>query len=148
MLSRGSEASTPVSKTYRNRSERRWPRPENDEFRCRHCRTFVGSLPSGGRHRNHCPFCLWSRHVDDRRPGDRASDCGGSMAPVGAYVRSKGEHTIMHECQDCGVERYNRIAADDCFALVLSLPEVEARVPRRVAAALELDEATGLEETA
>jgi len=70
------------------------------------------------------------------------------MAPVGAYVRAKGEHAILHECQECGVERYNRIAADDCFALVLSLPGVEARVPRRVAAALELEEPLGLEEIA
>jgi hypothetical protein len=62
------------------------------------------------------------------------------MAPTGAYTRPKGEHVVLHECQQCGVERYNRIAADDCFALVLGLPEVEPRVPRRVAAARELEE--------
>jgi hypothetical protein len=83
---------------------------------------FVGVIPSGGRHRNHCPFCLYSRHVDDRRPGDRASDCGGSMVPVGAFSRLKGELVVVHRCMACGVERHNRIAADDDFNLVLGLP--------------------------
>ncbi len=92
---------------------------------------FVGVLPSGGRHRNHCPFCLYSRHVDGRRPGDRASGCGGSMMPVAAFTRRNGEHAIVHRCADCGFERYNRIAADDDFVLVLKLPAVEPRAGRR-----------------
>jgi len=33
----------------------------------------VGPTLGGGRHRNHCPFCLHSRHVDDARPGDRVA---------------------------------------------------------------------------
>ncbi len=92
---------------------------------------FVGVLPSGGRHRNHCPFCLYSRHVDGRRPGDRAASCGGSMTPVGAFTRRNGEHAIVHRCIDCGFERYNRIAADDDFVLVLKLPALEQRANRR-----------------
>jgi hypothetical protein len=101
---------------------------------------FVGRLPSGGRHRNHCPFCLYSRHVDGDRSGDRASACGGSMAPVGAFVRPNGEHVILHRCHDCGRDRYNRIAADDDFVLVLRLPSVEPRLPRRIAATAQLEE--------
>ena len=93
----------------------------------------VGPVPYGGRHRNHCPYCLYSRHVDGRIPGDRAGDCGGAMAPTGAFVRPKGEHVVVHRCLVCGFERYNRIAADDDFDLVLSLPLVEA-VPDREAA--------------
>jgi hypothetical protein len=65
--------------------------------------------------------------VDGRTPGDRASDCGGSMAPIGAFVRRNGEHVVIHRCLTCRFERYNRIAADDYFELVLSLPLVEAR---------------------
>lgn len=91
---------------------------------------FVGVLPSGGRHRNHCPFCLYSRHVDGRVPGDRTSECGGSMKPVAAFTRRNGEHAIVHRCVECGFERYNRIAADDDFVLVLKLPLVEARSRR------------------
>jgi hypothetical protein len=87
----------------------------------------VGAPPSGGRHRNHCPSCLHSRHVDGRTPGDRAGDCGGSMVPVGAFTRPKGEHVLVHRCLSCGFERHNRIAADDDFAAVLRLPPVEPR---------------------
>ena len=82
----------------------------------------------GGKHRNHCPQCLYSRHVDGKTPGDRASDCGGSMAPVGAFTRAKGEHAIVHRCLGCGFERHNRVAADDDFAAVMRLPVVQPRV--------------------
>jgi hypothetical protein len=53
------------------------------------------------------------------------------MAPVGAFVRHNGEHVVVHRCLSCRFERYNRIAADDCFDLVLSLPTVEARPAHR-----------------
>ena len=96
-------------------------------------------LPSGGRHRNHCPFCLYSRHVDGSRPGDRASTCGGSMAPVGAFTRPRGEHVILHRCDACGQERHNRIAADDNFSLVLQLPVVSPRGAGRSMAPEELE---------
>lgn len=120
-----------MSKSYRNRAGKARFDRAADEFRCRHCRTFVGALPSGGRHRNHCPRCLYSRHVDGRRPGDRASECGASMRPVGAFLRERGEHVILHRCDGCGFERHNRIAADDDFVLVLRLPLIEPRTAGR-----------------
>jgi len=130
-----------MSKTYRHGSrygdrERRFSNSE--EFRCRHCKSMVGPTLSGGRNRNHCPYCLYSRHVDRRTPGDRASRCGSLMAPVGAFARPKGEHAIVHRCLGCGFERYNRVAADDNFVLVMRLPFVRprfnerARTPRRL----------------
>ena len=67
----------------------------------------------GTRHRNHCPSCLWSRHVDDDVPGDRASDCGGSMEPIGVTVRDDGEWALVHRCTACATLRSNRIAGDD-----------------------------------
>jgi hypothetical protein len=102
----------------------------NEDFRCRHCRQMVSPPPSGGTHRNHCPYCLHSRHVDARTPGDRASTCGAKMAPVGSFTRGKGEHVVVHRCLSCGFERHNRIAADDDFALVLSLPALKPRLPK------------------
>lgn len=92
---------------------------------------FVGPTLCGGSHRNHCPYCLYSRHVDGDVPGDRASDCGGSMAPIGAFTRANGEHVLVHRCLTCGYERHNRIAADDDFDLVLSLPQLKPRGGRR-----------------
>jgi hypothetical protein len=50
------------------------------------------------------------------------------MVPIGVFTRPKGEHVIVHRCQTCGFERHNRIAADDDFDLVLSLPAVEPRL--------------------
>jgi hypothetical protein len=97
-----------------------------ETFRCRHCKLMVGPLPSGGRHRNHCPYCLYSRHVDERVPGDRASACGASMAPVGVFTRPDGEQALVHRCLGCGIVRHNRLAADDLDALVLDLPDLTA----------------------
>jgi hypothetical protein len=52
------------------------------------------------------------------------SACGGSMEPIGCFQRIKGEHVLVHRCLDCGLERFNRIAADDDFDLVLALPSL------------------------
>ncbi|MDQ3045118.1 MAG: RNHCP domain-containing protein [Chloroflexota bacterium] len=115
-------------------------------FKCRHCRVFVGPTLWGGRHRNHCPLCLHSRHVDLRRPGDRASLCRSLMAPVGIFCRPKGEQVVVHRCLGCGLERYNRIAADDHPLILLRLPPV----PPRYRGAVVVDDETerGQERTA
>ena len=67
---------------------------------------------AGSDHRNHCPNCLSSLHVDIE-PGDRASDCGGIMEPVAVWVRRGGEWAIIHRCKRCGMLSSNRVAADD-----------------------------------
>lgn len=127
------------------RGATRAARRGTEEFRCRHCRAFVGPTIGGGRHRNHCPFCLHSRHVDDRRPGDRASDCGATMAPVARFDRPGGEPVIVHRCYGCALERHNRLAADDSIALLTRLPLVARRVGRRDCGA---GQATGPDEPA
>jgi hypothetical protein len=63
------------------------------------------------------------------------------MAPIGAFTRRNGEHAIVHRCLACRFERYNRIAADDYFELVLSLPVVEPR-PHRPAEQPAMEELT------
>jgi RNHCP domain len=67
----------------------------------------------GTRHRNHCPNCLWSRHLDATVPGDRGAGCGGSMEPLAICVRDDGEWALVHRCRGCAVMRLNRIAGDD-----------------------------------
>jgi hypothetical protein len=114
------------------RGPTRAARHGTEEFKCRHCRAFIGPTVGGGRHRNHCPFCLHSRHVDDRRPGDRASDCGATMAPVARFDRPGGEPVIIHRCLGCGLERHNRLAADDSIMLLTRLPLVAPRLGQRV----------------
>ena len=78
-----------------------------ENFVCGRC----GASVVGNGYTNHCPKCLWSRHVD-RFPGDRAASCGGLMAPVSATLE-QGEWQVRHRCLSCGHEKKNRLAADD-----------------------------------
>lgn len=70
--------------------------PETEPYLCEKC----GEPVIGGRYNNHCPNCLWSKHVDDKVPGDRASTCQGLMKPVG-IEKKKGKIRIHHECTTC-----------------------------------------------
>ena len=97
---------------------------ERNPFKCGRCRAFIGPVLFGGRHRNHCSFCLTSRHVDLRRPGDRASPCRALMPAIGVAYRPNGEQMVVHRCNGCGIERQNRIAADDDPVALLRLPPV------------------------
>jgi hypothetical protein len=90
-------------------------------FRCRHCQLDVPLDAPGTNHRNHCPSCLWSRHVDDDVPGDRDADCGSSMEPIAITVRGDGEWVLIHRCLGCGQLRLNRTAGDDNSLLLLRL---------------------------
>ena len=67
--------------------------PCRDVFTCRVCGWPVGPQAAGTQHRNHCPNCLASVHLDDE-PGDRAADCGGTMEPVAVWV---GHHPPLQD---------------------------------------------------
>ena len=102
-------------------------RHETQGFVCIQCRCEVpapGAVGWGGgigtKHRNHCPLCLWSRHVDDE-VGDRGAACRGKMRPIAIEVRNDGEWAIVHRCEGCGVLRTNRIAGDDAERALLGL---------------------------
>jgi len=112
------------SQSKNGQAERLALRPVEDGFTCRNCQAFVSIYPffSGVQSRNHCPYCLWSRHVDWQRAGDRLSACKASMEPIGLTVKqrqkkyageSAGELMLIHRCNDCGRISINRIAADD-----------------------------------
>ena len=81
----------------------------------------VGTNAFGTAHRNHCPNCLWSRHVDDDTPGDRDSDCGSLMEPIAVSVRGDGEWVLVHRCTGCDDLNLNRTAGDDNPLLLLRL---------------------------
>ncbi|MFH8975010.1 RNHCP domain-containing protein [Streptomyces sp. NPDC017890] len=90
-------------------------------FRCVGCRTEVSLDAPGTGHRNHCPNCLSSLHVDRRVPGDRAADCRGRMEALSMSVRPDGEWMIIHHCLACGVLSANRIAGDDSAPVLVRL---------------------------
>lgn len=81
---------------------------KNDNgFVCTHCGKTV--LPLGVTSRNHCPFCLWSLHVDVN-PGDRANGCRGEMEPIGALTDPRKGYIILHKCRKCGEIHRNKAA--------------------------------------
>lgn len=81
----------------------------------------AGDAGGGGSdHRNHCPNCLSSLHMDEE-PGDRAAECGGVMDPIGVWVRKNGEWAVIHRCRRCGKLSSNRSAADDNPVKLMSI---------------------------
>lgn len=91
-----------------------------DPFTCKNCGQTVVPEGAGSDHRNHCPYCLTSVHLDEE-PGDRASDCHGKMEPIGVWVRKNGEWALIHRCTVCGKLDSNRVAADDDPMKLLAL---------------------------
>lgn len=92
----------------------------NDSFPCANCGKMILPEGAGTHHRNHCPHCLSSIHVDIE-PGDRKSDCKGIMEAISIWVKDKGEWAIVHRCKKCGKINTNRIAADDNPLLLMSM---------------------------
>ena len=92
---------------------------KNDSgFLCSHCGKEV--LPLGYTSRNHCPFCLWSRHVDVN-PGDRQNSCGGLLVPVSAEPDPRKGFIIGYKCKKCGSAVRCRAANDDDTDLLIRL---------------------------
>ena len=101
--------------------------PRNDPFVCLNCGKEVAPIVFGGSYRNHCPYCLWSLHVDGDVPGDRSNPCQGLMEPVGVVTRKSGEFVLVHRCFVCGFERLNRIAGDDHVELLTKISGQEIK---------------------
>jgi hypothetical protein len=106
-----------MSRDQRHRARRDGP----TSFRCGHCGLDVSVHAFGTAHRNHCPNCLWSRHLDGDRPGDRDADCGSLMEPIAISVRGDGEWVLVHRCRGCDALHLNRTAGDDNPLLLLRL---------------------------
>jgi rubrerythrin len=87
-----------------------------EDFACEQC----GARVTGDGYTNHCPRCLWSKHVD-LSPGDRASPCGGAMEPVSVRVPSGAARKIVHRCLLCGFIRAQSAAKEDNSKLLIEL---------------------------
>ncbi len=121
--------------------------PNQQDFTCKHCGNWVSVNPSFSRvsNRNHCPYCLWSRHVDLLAAGDRLSACKGKMRPIGLTIKQQrkkygsvlqGELMLIHHCTECGAVSINRLAADDDAERLLSVYEhslqLNEEIPRKL----------------
>lgn len=95
----------------------------NDAFVCEHCSKSVEPLTSGS-YRNHCPFCLYCKHVDIV-PGDRLALCRGLMEPIGVEYSAKKGWVILHRCTRCHDVRRNKSALTDAqpdnYAVLIAL---------------------------
>ncbi len=105
------------------RESRRFNR-EDDSFKCVSCKNWVSASRefSGVVHRNHCPLCLVSLHVDQTKAGDRLATCRSRMAAIGLTFKkvnkrypgeAQGELMLIHRCTGCGKININRVAGDD-----------------------------------
>jgi hypothetical protein len=96
---------------------------------------------AGVKNRNHCPYCLWSRHVDLFEAGDRLAVCKARMQPIGLTLKRTrkkyglaqyGELMLIHQCEDCGRVSVNRSAADDDPALIFDIFKASFSLDTRV----------------
>ena len=87
-----------------------------ENFICEKCGTAV----IGNGYTNHCPNCLYSKHVDIN-PGDRAEDCHGMLEPIGIENSPKKGYVIVYKCKKCGAIRKNIAAKDDNMGLIIKL---------------------------
>lgn len=90
----------------------------DEEFICENCGKKVDKL--GYTSRDHCPYCLCSKHVDCL-PGDRMESCHGILKPVQVELDSKKGYVIVYKCSKCGAIRKNKAAEDDNKDLLIKL---------------------------
>ncbi|MDD3284759.1 MAG: RNHCP domain-containing protein [Patescibacteria group bacterium] len=86
-----------------------------EDFTCEYC----GKSVAGNGYTNHCPSCLYSKHVDNN-PGDRENKCGGLMEPIDVEVKSM-HYVITHKCIKCHKEKRNRSSKDDSIDAILEI---------------------------
>ncbi len=92
----------------------------DEEFICENCREKV--KPLGYSCRNHCPKCLYSKHVDIN-PGDREELCHGMLEPIDIEINPKKGYMIIFKCKKCGKITKNKVAEDDNMDLIYRIIE-------------------------
>lgn len=96
----------------------------DEEFICENCGKKVNKL--GYSCRNHCPHCLYSKHVDIN-PGDREEECHGLLKPIDIEINSKKGIVIVFKCEKCGEIRKNVAAEDDDKELIYKIMREKAK---------------------
>lgn len=95
---------------------------KKEDFACEVCKTKV----KGTGYTNHCPNCLFSKHVDEKIPGDRLSKCQGLMEPVDVELLH-GEYSLLHRCQKCEKIAKNKTSPEDNFEKIIELSKNNTR---------------------
>lgn len=92
-----------------------------ENFTCEHC----GAKVTGNGYTDHCPECLYGKHVDIF-PGDRLEECHGLLKPV-ALLERKGVRSLEYQCQGCGEVVKNKLAENDSSEAVVRLAQTLAK---------------------
>lgn len=90
---------------------------KDEEFICENCGLNVSKLSYTAR--DHCPYCLYSKHVDIN-PGDRLNECHGLLKPIG-IEKYKNTYKIIYKCCKCNQLHKNIMANDDDFDKIINL---------------------------
>lgn len=98
-----------------------------ENFVCEHCQAAV----TGNGYTNHCPHCLWSKHVDVN-PGDRSNACGGLMEPISIITSGRKGYIITFRCVVCGQEKSNKASTEDNFEKLLEIAQRSTSGRRRL----------------
>jgi Zn finger protein HypA/HybF involved in hydrogenase expression len=89
----------------------------DEEFKCENCGEYI--KPLGYTARDHCPHCLYSKHVDNN-PGDRECNCHGLLKPI-AIENFKDSYKIVYRCEKCKSIKKNIVANDDNMDLIIDI---------------------------
>ena len=90
---------------------------KDESFLCENCKKFVNKLNYTAR--DHCPYCLYSKHVDIN-PGDRLNTCHGLLKPID-IEKYKNTYKIIYECTKCHKSHKNIMAKDDNMDMIIEL---------------------------
>lgn len=96
----------------------------NETFICEHCGKKVAK--SSYTARDHCPDCLYSKHVDIL-PGDRMNPCQGLLVPIG-IEKFKDTYKIIYKCKTCHQLHKNIALTDDNMDLLIQLSVQEKSI--------------------
>ena len=89
----------------------------DEEFTCENCGEKVNKLNYTAR--DHCPYCLYSKHVDIN-PGDRLNDCKGLLKPI-EIEKFKDTYKIVYICTKCNEKHKNIMAIDDDMNKIIEI---------------------------
>lgn len=90
---------------------------KDEFFVCENCSQEVNKLEYTAR--DHCPYCLYSKHVDIN-PGDRINECKGLLEPIG-IEKFKDSYKILYKCEKCNELHKNIMAKDDDINIIIEL---------------------------
>ena len=93
----------------------------DESFICEKCSKQV--IPLIYSSRDHCPYCLYSKHVDIN-PGDRSNSCKGLLKPI-EIEKFKDTYKIIYKCEKCNAIHKNIIAKDDDINTIIEISQIK-----------------------